>query len=228
MATLIEKSLKKPLSPEAVLDKLKAVNHSASLNDSISLATGHFQLSKTLLLDNRVRDNKAGYELLAVLTLSNAYPLEGIRPNLLVNLGWMPHYQNQRTPYPRLTLPDESVSLKGKVYIPPKGMFRLPSSEPRATQTHWLVQTLELSQISQILDLPLQPYMLRVMHSTPDRPWKISIDDQPINRDLIKQSWVPEQQVGISADKHLGYALQWWCFCLILMGIYFYNSLKIR
>ena len=182
------------------------------LNDSHGHVQGQFLFQKHILLDNRIQNGQAGYEVLGFFDDHD----DGIGPHLVVNLGWHPFINNQRTPYPSVTLPSKPLTLTGRYHVPPSGLFTLNDKGLWESSSHLILPNLDLQYLSQDFQFNLYPFILRYAQSVPE----IQLGAPIINK------WAPLKEIGISADKHLGYAFQWWCFALILIGIYGFQSVK--
>lgn len=150
--------------------------------------SGHFDTQRFLFLDNRTRNGKAGYEVIALFT-TNAGAL-------LVNLGWAAANVD-RAVLPNIEIPDGLQALAGSVRLLRKG-FVLSSA---VADQGWprLVQQLEQTELQAAFAQNIQPLELRLHHSVLpqlDHQWAI-------------QSFKPQ--------RHLGYAVQWFAMALALL-----------
>ena len=115
---------------------------------------------RTLLLDNRMRGQKAGFEVLTPVATDSGW--------ILVNRGWvektMRHYE---IPHFEAFAADEG---NGHVYIPPK-----PLTLGNAAPTDdWpkIVQSVDFDELQQYFDHSLQPFTIRAASSqTLDTQW---------------------------------------------------------
>ncbi|MGQ7960049.1 SURF1 family protein [Pseudomonas sp. SP16.1] len=156
--------------------------------------SGQFDAEHSLLLDNRIRDGRAGVELLQPF-----YDQPG-GLWVLLNRGWLP-WPDRRTP-PHFTTPEGALQLTAWVYVAPSGGLQLqdagqPSGWPRligAVETESLWRQLGRGGLPLELRLEPGPASYRV--------------DWPV--------------VAMSPDKHLGYAVQWFALAAALLGLFIY------
>jgi surfeit locus 1 family protein len=122
---------------------------------------GEFMPERTVLLDNKVRGHRAGYEVVAPLRLA-----EGIY--VVVNRGWI-EAPPRRDQLPEVATPGGRVRVEGvmlerlprplKLGAAPKGRVR---------------QSLELEEFANELGLPLQAFVIQQHSGPPDgllREW---------------------------------------------------------
>ncbi|WP_210396985.1 SURF1 family protein [Motiliproteus sediminis] len=152
--------------------------------------TGSLLPERYFLLDNRTRQGRVGYEVLAVLQLAGE-PLQ-----LLLNLGWVPAPVD-RTQLPPLTLPVTTASFRGWLTAAEPG-FRLDEPVVESTSA-WpqRIQQPDWRNLSARLGVALYPGMLRV--------------EQP----YLAGAEIEWQPINMPPAKHYAYALQW--FGLALM-----------
>ncbi len=200
----------KTLSIETDLTLPQLVNDFQQLGQGISDARlvvhGHFLDAPPLYLDNQSVQGKSGYQLLAFFAVDNN------DTRLLVNLGWLPLINQRREPLPTLPINDAPTQLVGRIYPPQAGEFHLGN---QMLETNGRLQWLDIPRLSQEKQILLYPFLLRLTRSTPE------VSDQPLNRD-----WPDRETVGISPEKHIGYAIQWALFALILIGIWIKTQWK--
>lgn len=148
--------------------------------------------SQLLLLDNRTREGRVGYELLGL------FQDAGSGRWGIVNLGWIAAGAN-RTVLPVLpTLPDaeQSVSLRGMQVSAQPG-FMLGTD---AWQPGWpkIIQQPDMARFEQLFQRPLYPAIVRLT--------------EPVV-EVLDTHW---DLVVMPAEKHLGYAVQWFALALAL------------
>ena len=145
--------------------------------------TGRFDPARTVFLDNRLREGRAGYEVLG------AFQPTGSDRLLLVNRGWVPAGP-RRDRLPDVTLPQGEVTIAGTAVIPGSRFIELRSGtdEPRRWQ-NWSIE-----RARERWGDPMLPFAML----------QTSLAD-----DGLVREW-PRPDAGV--DKHLGYALQWFCF----------------
>ncbi|MEO8315537.1 MAG: SURF1 family protein [Pseudomonadota bacterium] len=166
-------------------------------------AQGAFDQERQFLLDNISHQGAPGYEVLSVLQLA-----DGSR--LLVNRGWVP-FSGYRERLPDVTLAGGVQRVAGRLStLPVAGMASgqqppaLAGSWPRVTSfpTH--------EQLEQSLGAPLlAPVLLLDADSGPG----------------YLRDWHPP---GIPPERHYSYAVQWWAFALLAVGLLIGLNLKRR
>ena len=110
-------------------------------------STGFF-LEPYFLLDNIVYKRKAGYSVISPFLLNDKI--------LLVNRGWVENYSRQR--FPIIDTPAKAISIKGYVKYPMQ-LLELTSSNITTTEPY-IVQNLNINQISKILNREVYSYVL--------------------------------------------------------------------
>lgn len=162
---------------------------------------GEFDRERWLLLDNRTRQGKVGYEVVALF-----YPQDVVTP-ILVNLGWIQANHDRRI-YPEIVIPEGTVTVSGRL-TEPSELLVLAESDP---QQGWpqRLQRLDISRLEQQLGLKLMPWVIR-----PNDPVIANLD----------LSWTP---TVMQPEKHQAYALQWFVMAAVLLGLIVWNLRKLR
>jgi len=153
-------------------------------------ATGRFLSNHYLLLDNRTRQGIAGYEVVALLTESKTSQL------LPVNLGWLAADPN-RTVLPELELPEGQVTLSGRLRVIPKPIVLADTEWEQGWPKR--VQWLDISRLKAVVSDPLVARELLL--------------DQPVIEGAVTEWGV----AGISPEKHIGYAVQWFAMSAMVL-----------
>ncbi|WP_299017225.1 SURF1 family protein [uncultured Photobacterium sp.] len=151
---------------------------------------GEFDHGKTVLLDNQIYRGRPGYHVL--------YPFLADGSWVLVNLGWIaaPAYRDQIP-----VLPEYHGELKlAGIIAPPSHLMEL-KSELLGPDWPLRVQNLHLSQLSEIMGLPLMPWILQI---DPEHPV------------ALQQNWTP---VVMGPQKHYAYATQWFLMAVAIIGL---------
>lgn len=184
------------------LEALPAQLNSLPQRVGLRLSIDHQRL---LLLDNRTRDGRSGYELLAL------YQDQRSRRWGLVNLGWL------ASGYDRSLLPQLDQlqqQLSGTVFSV-EGILVSSSEGLQLAEDPWAdgwpkrIQQPDLDRLQALYQVPLIPAMLRLQ--------------QPLLADLDNR-W---SLVNMPPSKHLGYALQWFGLALALAGwLFWYGWLR--
>jgi surfeit locus 1 family protein len=152
---------------------------------------GEFVPRYTVLLDNKLRRGKAGYEVLTPLKLAggNLY--------LLVNRGWVAAGP-RRDVLPAVQVPQGPQMLEGIAVVPSSRFVELSQN----AQSGMVWQNLTIARYRAWSGLALQPVVLQQTSET--------------NDGLIREWERPDTGV----DKHRSYALQWYSFAVLIVILY--------
>eukprot|EP01034_Spumella_vulgaris_P007413 gene7413-9455_t len=155
---------------------------------------GEFDAGHSVLLDNRMRDGKAGVELL------QPFHDQASGQWLLLNRGWLP-WPDRRTP-PAFTTPDQPLNINAWVYVAPGETFQL-HADPAAAQWPRLLTALHPQALWAELERSGFAFELRAEAgpATYEIQWPV---------------------VAMGPEKHVGYAVQWFAMALALLGLYLY------
>ncbi len=156
--------------------------------------------NKLILLDNQVYQGQVGYLAYQLLRVPN------YDTRLLLELGFIIAPKDRRL-LPQVELLQHKQNFSGRLYqksINPLSPNLLPESG-------WplRIQNLALTELAQHLDTPLAPAVLQAanLESTLPHPWR---------------------PIPMSAQKHRGYALQWFSLALALVILLGYGFWKCR
>lgn len=165
---------------------------------------GTFLTDRQYLLDNRTHQGVAGYHVLTPLRRGDSATL------VLVDRGWIP-VGKSREHLPDVGVADAPTRLTATLSEPPRPGLLL--GETGYEQGTWprVVQYLDIGLISAQLQAPVLPLVARL---DPGAPFGYVRD------------WKP--YYGISPERHVGYAVQWFALALALVVIYFYLTLRKR
>ena len=157
-----------------------------------TVVTGYFDSENEVLLRSRSRDGEPGWHVLTPLLMRSGQAL-------LVDRGWVP-YELDDTVLERAFPPIDRVNVIGTL-MPgqiPRGRFSArdpPEGELEAV--FWV----DLSRIEKQLSYDLEPLYLEM--ATQDPPQKML----PL----------PPKEPELTNGPHLGYAIQWFAFSLIVL-----------
>lgn len=171
---------------------------------------GQFDQQHAILLDNQIHQGRVGYQVLL--------PFVSQQRLFLVNLGWLaaPRYREQLPPIPHYFLP---IRLTGLIDIP-QSLLQLGEQvdeleeliqEPNSLQQQVLrVQNLNLEQLAQKLQKPLEPWILQL---------------DPNHQLALQQH---SQAVVMGPQKHYAYALQWGLIAvaILLLSLWWQRRVK--
>ena len=185
--------------PVAALDDLAHVAAGAELAWRRVTVRGRYG-SPHVLLDNRVREGRAGYELLTPFTSDG-----GLR--LLVDRGWLP-LAGGRAAAPQVDAPGGAVSLSGYLGPPPVSGITLSDGLPAV---EWLAT--DIARVQQV-HIDTGGRLAGVELNETLSPMIIYLDATAAGaRDA---RW---QLPGSGAERHQAYAVQWFAMAAILAAI---------
>lgn len=159
--------------------------------------SGHWRAERQFLLDNRIVDGAAGYEALTPFELMDGRWL-------LVDRGWL-RFNGHREQLPDIALraAQSAVTLRGRLDELPSAGFASGRAAPALGGPWPRVTSYPLPQeLSAALGVPLESRVLL-----------LDADE----RDGYVRRWQPP---GVSPDTHWSYAIQWWCFAVLLLVLY--------
>lgn len=179
----------------AVLD----LNNEVELEDLSAYqrveVTGKYDTQHQFLLDNKVYQGRAGYQVITPLIIT------GSDKAVLVNRGWVPQMRSRKD-LPAIPTPAERLTLEGQLKLDVGENFRLGESGLQIDSWPRVIQWLEMEKIEKSLGYKLQDF---VILQTPDSP-------AGFVRDWYIKKIVPE--------KSISYAVQWFALALALVIIY--------
>ncbi len=179
-----------------VLDPGLAVSASLEqLRHRRASAAGQYRNDIQYLLDNRTHNRVAGYHVLT------PFRLQGSDVHLLVNRGWLP-VGPDRGRLPDVSVSERVVVQQGKIVAPPALGLTLGVSGYDDEGWPRVVQHVDLARIQEQLRGPLLPFVLRLSPASDhgyERDWKV--------------------RAGLTPDRHLGYAVQWFALAVALVGL---------
>lgn len=156
---------------------------------------GHWLPEYTVYLDNRPMDGRAGFWVLTPLQLN-------ANVRVLVQRGWVPRHQLDRTLLPPIQTPTGEVEVRGRIAAPPSDLMRL------GVENH--VESSGPSNIRQNLDFD------RYVHETGGDLLATVLQTDPASEGLLRD-W-PEISSGV--EKHLAYAFQWFALAALQLMLY--------
>ena len=159
---------------------------------------GRWLAARTIYLDNRQMDGHPGFFVVTPLVLG---PADAV----LVQRGWLPRSQAERTALPPLATPAGEVEVQGLIAPPPSRLYEFAHEASGPIR-----QNLDLDTASREIGLPLRPLSV----------WQT--DDAASVGDGLTRHW-PRPAVDVST--HYGYAFQWFAFCALITGLYVWFQL---
>ena len=156
---------------------------------------GRYIFAKQFLLDNRVYQHKAGFEVITPMQVAHSEKW------LLVNRGWIPRLSG-RTLASKLVNESKQQQIMGFIKLPARKPFMLAKPQ---LQKHWphIIQVVDMKRITQALQHKIYPFVVLL---------------SPQATHGFVREW---QVVKASPHKHYGYAVQWFALALTMIIIYF-------
>jgi len=161
-------------------------------------AQGHFDNAHEILIDNMVQNGNAGYHVLT------PFVLQADKSVILVNRGWVPVGRDRRI-LPELSAPTKNITIQG-IISPPKSRPPLLLGDPDIKSKVWLY--FDAIQFKKKSGKDVLPVI-------------ILLDKD--NEHGYTREW-PKYEVKIGM--HIGYAIQWYVFALIVLVTYISLNLK--
>lgn len=161
---------------------------------------GHFDNAHTLLLDNKIYQQRVGYHVFSPLIMDGGKAI-------LINRGWVPADLN-RDILPKIKPIHHSVELTGFLTVPSK-TFMLKQIDEVSAQWPLRVQTIDLVVITKKLGYQVLPNIMQLR------------SDQPYG---FVRDWQPVLPMGV--EKHYGYAFQWFALAATLLIIFIVVNTK--
>lgn len=161
-----------------------------------ALLQGVWQEAHTVYLDNRPMGGKSGFWVVTPLAL------EGGRPWILVQRGWVPRDFNDRTRLPVVPTPTGLVSVAGRMAPPPSKLYEFAGETGGRIR-----QNLDVAAFGAEIGQPLMA---------------VSLLQTGAASEGLLRDW-PAPTVGV--DKHYGYAFQWFGLCALVVGLYVWFQL---
>ncbi len=152
------------------------------------VAEGEFIANWAIYLDNRPYQGRAGFYLLMPLRLTGSGQI------VMVERGWLPRDQTDRTKLPALPASTEPVRIEGVIRHSASRVLGLGQDAP--VKPGAIVQNLELGEFVRASGLPVAGYLIAQTNDTHDQ---------------LVRDW-PQPASGV--DKHRGYAFQWYALAV--------------
>jgi surfeit locus 1 family protein len=166
--------------------------------------TGRYEPAHQFLLDNRTQQGRAGYEALAPLVLDDGR-------TILVDRGWLP-FAGVRGALPELRFdpPPHSIVTGRLDQLPARGLaagHAAPAAGPDWPKlTSW----------------PTTPELEAALGRPLARRIVLLDGREPFG---FIRNWQPP---GVPPGRHLSYAIQWWLFAVVALGLYLFLNLRER
>lgn len=160
-------------------------------------ARGEYSAKHTILLDNKVLRGVPGYHVLTPLKLA------GSDMYVLVNRGWVAAGA-RRDSLPQIPTPAGAQTVDGIAVLPSSHILELDAK----TEEGIVWQNLVLARYAKWSGLKLQPVVLQQTNEAADG---------------LARVWA---RPDTGADKHRGYAFQWYALAATILVLYVFLSFK--
>ena len=158
----------------------------------------------TVYLENRPMQGRSGFIVLTPLQLDKY-------TTVLVQRGWIPRHQHDRTLLAPIESPQGQVHVKGRIALGPSEVLDL-GDKTNATADTTTAQTARRSPIRQNLNVA------EYSHET-----GVSLVGTVLQTDAdadgLQRNW-PEINAGV--EKHWGYAFQWFALAVVQLLLFFW------
>lgn len=178
---------------------------SAQLRRPVALR-GRWLDDRTVWLDNRPMDGRAGLFVLTPLRLSLPAGARGhCAATVLVQRGWVPRDPRDRLRVPPLPPAAAEVLVRGWLVEPPSRLMEFgdPSAPPGAVR-----QNVDLAALAREWGEPLRPGSIQQEGDEEPSP--------PGGTGLRRDWWRPTLEVG----RHQAYAAQWFAMAAVMVMLY--------
>jgi cytochrome oxidase assembly protein ShyY1 len=165
-----------------------ASNVRAELPQRVRLR-GQFVHDKSVWLDNRPLDGRAGRILLTPLVLDDS--ASGRATVVLVMRGWAPRDMQERTRLPKVAQARDPIVIEGLALAHPPRVYELSDAAESATLPA-LWQNLDYAEYAKASGLSVEPWV---------------VQQQGGEDDGLVRAWT---RPASGVEKHRGYALQWY------------------
>jgi surfeit locus 1 family protein len=163
-------------------------------------ATGQFDATHQILLDNRIRAGRVGYDVIAPLVLADGRVV-------LVQRGWVAAGAT-RADIPEAPPPRGEVTVTGRINRPPSAYLEL--ARDRTPGRVW--QNLDLARYAAATGLAVLPVVIE--QTAPAAAG-----------DILVRDW-PAPDVGV--EKHVSYMMQWFAFAATTIALWAYFTWRRR
>lgn len=163
---------------------------------------GQWASESTVFLDNRQMNGHPGFYVVTPLKLGGVNANEAV----LVQRGWVPRDQLDRTRLPSISTPSGEVDVAGHIAPPPSRLYDFGG-----TASGPIRQNLDLGAFAGETGLRLLPLSV--------------VQDDVVGAnaaDGLLRQW---SRPTVDVHKHYGYAFQWFALCALMAGLYVWFQL---
>ena len=173
---------------------------------------GAYQNNKTVLLDNRTQQGKAGYYVFSPFKTCSG-------EMILIHRGWVSRVQGTLALPPLPALPSEQITIKGQ-FIPVQkpSWLTLPLEFNSAIQWPLIIQNFTPQDIKTLYGGEYSATDMMVMQN-------LHVQLQAFQPGGLKA--VPVS-VATTSEKHFGYAVQWFSMTTVLLLLFLYRLYRVQ
>lgn len=154
---------------------------------------GRFDNDHSILIDNRLREGRAGYHLLTLFRTRSGQPV-------LVNRGWLPRGRD-RQKLPAIPEVQGEVRIRGHAYIHREKDLVLREDPLASMDWPLRVQRVDRAALARRLEVELAPFIVR-----------LAPDTGPERGAQLPRQW-PQRRMG--PGRHYAYAVQWFAMAAL-------------
>ena len=155
---------------------------------------GRWSTVHTVYLENRQLDGRPGFFVLTPLLLGDNGRA------VVVQRGWLPRDNNDRTRVAAVPTPASLVELQGRIAPAPSRLYEFAGGA-----TGPIRQNLDLADFKRETGLALLPFTV------------LQEDAGAAAKDGLRRDW---PRPAANVHKHYGYALQWFALSALVIGLY--------
>jgi surfeit locus 1 family protein len=160
---------------------------------------GRWVADRTVFLENRQMHDRVGFYVVTPLRLT------GRQDAVLIQRGWVPRDQRDRTLLPAVPTPAGDVEVQGHVTPPPARLYEFAAGGSGPIR-----QNLDLDAFGVESGLQLAPLSVQ------------QTDTSATAGDGLRREW---PRPAVDVQKHYGYAFQWFALCALMAGLYVWFQL---
>lgn len=174
--------------------------------DKPILISGSLKADYMWFVENKIKDHQLGVECIVAIQLAPDTAVSNKADYVLVNLGWLPVDKNRIPIFSEQDLPSNVNQLSARITKPNHNLFM--SGDIHQRSGFKFIQQVNVQKISKQAKINLLPILAVVDKKSP-------LAFQP--------NWQP---IVMPAQKHYGYAMQWFGLALVLTIIIIIKASK--
>lgn len=164
--------------------------------------TGRYDDRHQFLIDNQVRDGKAGYFVMTPFFIANR------NDAVLINRGWVP-LQRDRSVKPEIGITQLKTTISGRVNHFPGVGLKLSGADRPTDAWPAVVQIVNINILEKILGYSLLDFQIEMNPAMPEG---------------YRRDWQTAQ--FMTPQRHIAYAFQWFALAATFTVLYFWFSFQ--